>query len=68
MEFQSTRPVRGATWMRLPPVPAAGFQSTRPVRGATVAWLQLLPALSISIHAPRAGRDCHASNKPTVEN
>ena len=34
--FQSTRPVRGATWRRLWPRRRHGlFQSTRPVRGAT---------------------------------
>ena len=34
------------------------FQSTRPVRGATVARIMHLDAKSVSIHAPRAGRDC----------
>ena len=33
------------------------FQSTRPVRGATVAYNAVNFGLSISIHAPRAGRD-----------
>ena len=56
--FQSTLPVRGATW-----VWAAvegvnwGFQSTLPVRGATeAAWAADAQAL-ISIHAPREGSD-----------
>jgi len=34
--FQSTRPVRGATWQRSSsPSPVTSFQSTRPVWGAT---------------------------------
>ena len=33
------------------------FQSTRPVRGATAALLGAGVSVSISIHAPRAGRD-----------
>ncbi len=55
--FQSTRPVRGATqpnrqregWVR--------FQSTRPVRGATMAERICSQCGTVSIHAPRAGRD-----------
>ena len=36
IEFQSTRPVRGATPARIEPMPSnSRFQSTRPVRGAT---------------------------------
>ena len=35
----------------------AGFQSTRPVRGATFEHVGFLLSGSISIHAPRAGRD-----------
>ncbi len=34
-----------------------GFQSTRPARGATVVQLSIRRVLSVSIHAPRAGRD-----------
>ncbi len=43
--FQSTRPVRGATEMKVSTQTASAFQSTRPVRGATgqgegsAAWL-----------------------------
>ena len=33
------------------------FQSTRPVRGATSAKRLVPDYISISIHAPRAGRD-----------
>ena len=56
--FQSTRPVWGATIPNLETIPQrAGFQSTRPVWGATrkVTWFSTLP--TISIHAPRVGRD-----------
>ena len=56
--FQSTRPVRGATIFSPASVLLALFQSTRPVRGATVQMLQDVLANEISIHAPRAGRDC----------
>ena len=56
--FQSTRPLRGATlaasharWRH------TEFQSTRPLRGATTMRLIDADALSISIHAPLAGRD-----------
>ena len=35
-EFQSTRPVRGATFKQSATGRTGGFQSTRPVRGATV--------------------------------
>ena len=34
-EFQSTLPVRGATWRLYAENPNAEFQSTLPVRGAT---------------------------------
>ena len=37
------------------------FQSTRPVRGATSAKRLVPDYISISIHAPRAGRDHAAS-------
>ena len=36
MVFQSTPPVRGATYNKSPLLRAWGFQSTPPVRGATV--------------------------------
>ena len=36
----------------------AEFQSTRPVRGATRANLAEIHKVIVSIHAPRAGRDC----------
>ena len=55
--FQSTRPVWGAT-----PCAAHGhvpykFQSTRPVWGATAPQECQRPLCSVSIHAPRVGRD-----------
>ena len=37
------------------------FQSTRPVRGATIFDLRKHCVQTISIHAPRAGRDLHPS-------
>ena len=57
-QFQSTRPVWGATSAR--PTPAsrrAEFQSTRPVWGATLIIFSVKAPLGISIHAPRVGRD-----------
>ena len=67
--FQSTRPVRGATLHHAAPPSDPLFQSTRPVRGATSNSPHLKTPKTISIHAPRAGRDtarlppiCSASN------
>ena len=57
--FQSTRPVRGATWLENDLLLVTKFQSTRPVRGATQRGLRPPPMSEISIHAPRAGRDQH---------
>ena len=56
-EFQSTRPVWGATQTRQRPRLQALFQSTRPVWGATHGVLDRADLVSISIHAPRVGRD-----------
>ena len=56
--FQSTRPVRGATsYRRSLPSCGCSFQSTRPVRGATIEPTYTVRQVSVSIHAPRAGRD-----------
>ena len=57
--FQSTRPARGATGNG--DVSAIGdpFQSTRPARGATLSEGDKNQAPTISIHAPREGRDEH---------
>ncbi len=59
VEFQSTRPARGATTVCRPdPRLLSMFQSTRPARGATSA-MATMPSdgIVVSIHAPRAGRD-----------
>ena len=42
---------------------AESFQSTRPVRGATRDAFNGRQKCPISIHAPRAGRDCRAAGK-----
>ena len=56
-QFQSTRPVRGATLVSLARWIRIVFQSTRPVRGATAHILTAENKPKVSIHAPRAGRD-----------
>ncbi len=57
-QFQSTRPVRGATERDGEKVGSAySFQSTHPVRGATLEIHKLDGTLNISIHAPSAGCD-----------
>ena len=56
-EFQSTRPVWGATTAMTPLETAKLFQSTRPVWGATEAAHVDKLVLIVSIHAPRVGRD-----------
>ena len=57
-EFQSTRPVRGATPVQIAQIGQNYlFQSTRPVRGATARISTISRLMTISIHAPRAGRD-----------
>ncbi len=56
--FQSTRPVWGATLFRVPPHARMDqFQSTRPVWGATGVQRRPCGSWSVSIHAPRVGRD-----------
>ena len=55
--FQSTRPARGATITPTPRRGSTTFQSTRPARGATPQGKYNPLGLSVSIHAPRAGRD-----------
>ena len=59
-KFQSTLPVRGATFFLMGKTHLMReFQSTLPVRGATSAgasFIQDRP--KISIHAPREGSDC----------
>ena len=55
--FQSTRPARGATFTRLWRGGSNRFQSTRPARGATGIVYKDFANDTISIHAPREGRD-----------
>ena len=56
--FQSTRPVWGATFVFVHPVSQSDiFQSTRPVWGATSHIFYHFWEATISIHAPRVGRD-----------
>ena len=57
MEFQSTRPARGATISGHKTDAASIFQSTRPARGATGIFKGKPAKVVISIHAPREGRD-----------
>ena len=57
LEFQSTRPARGATDEPGADVGRVLFQSTRPARGATVGLWRREIRRHVSIHAPRAGRD-----------
>ena len=57
MEFQSTRPVWGATISAEELDLTALFQSTRPVWGATQRNTGSPRNGTVSIHAPRVGRD-----------
>ena len=56
-EFQSTRPVWGATPAVCMFSRMEMFQSTRPVWGATSGAMQDMRRSRVSIHAPRVGRD-----------
>ena len=65
--FQSTRPLRGATYEIDGYTDYVAFQSPRPWGGATPAPLLAVSAtMSISIHAPLAGRDRAAFARLTV--
>ena len=55
--FQSTRPARGATETLDLSSNLGRFQSTRPARGATRSTLSAADHFTVSIHAPRTGRD-----------
>ena len=55
--FQSTHPLRGATFSVTSRMWGLVFQSTHPLRGATYKQQGLCPASLISIHAPLAGCD-----------
>ena len=56
-EFQSTRPVRGATWreMEMEAGQLVSIHAPRAGRDAVILGEQ--PTKRVSIHAPRAGRD-----------
>ncbi len=57
-QFQSTPPVRGATYQVGGHFDhTAPFQSTPPVRGATGGYIATEAERDVSIHAPRAGSD-----------
>ena len=56
-EFQSTRPMRGATFLWYQRLYGELFQSTRPMRGATIRLFIFSESVRVSIHAPHAGRD-----------
>ena len=64
--FQSTLPVKGATWLADRIDYKSVFQSTLPVKGATnmLAWSH--SDLRISIHAPREGSDYFRSLKSLI--
>ena len=55
--FQSTLPLRGATWTCSTSTTSTSFQSTLPLRGATGHCHTLLSGHAISIHTPLAGSD-----------
>ena len=57
VEFQSTRPMRGATPIGQDQLIPGVFQSTRPMRGATFGFSLDAGFTGVSIHAPHAGRD-----------
>ena len=56
-QFQSTRPVWGATCFAIFGWILFEFQSTRPVWGATFRNIADYYKVQVSIHAPRVGRD-----------
>jgi len=55
--FQSTLPVRGATYIFHPQLDLVQFQSTLPVRGATKGETVVVSPVDVSIHAPGEGSD-----------
>ena len=56
-QFQSTHPLRGATFTNKMPKLMILFQSTHPLRGATTFANNTWEKIVISIHAPLAGCD-----------
>ena len=70
-QFQPTRPLRGATDIRLDiRLPQKQFQPTRPLRGATTSFVMSTTiSRAISTHAPLAGRDgvvAHIAESPAI--
>ena len=65
-EFQSTRPVWGATPAVCMFSRMEMFQSTRPVWGATSGAMQDMRRSRVSIHAPRVGRDRRLAHERSV--
>ena len=67
--FQSTRPIRGATFcVSLQKTEIQAFQSTRPIRGATSRCQRFGTGCQISIHAPHTGRDLGCTTMPMGPN
>ena len=67
--FQSTLPLRGATWTCSTSTTSTSFQSTLPLRGATGHCHTLLSGHAISIHTPLAGSDaCLSHTLPASAN
>ena len=57
VKFQSTHPLRGATFCICRAFARSTFQSTHPLRGATIPVRMVKKESKISIHAPLAGCD-----------
>ena len=55
--FQSTLPVKGATYWRSSKSAVCKFQSTLPVKGATAPPTAMTSFRFVSIHAPGEGSD-----------
>ena len=62
--FQSTHPMRGATWEKKMSAESRTFQSTHPMRGATDTTGTPSVQVTISIHAPHAGCDRRLRHGP----
>ena len=62
--FQSTHPLRGATFATILDSKLSKFQSTHPLRGATNRLTYNVLSNHISIHAPLAGCDYEVQPKP----
>ena len=65
-KFQSTRPVRGATYDAGVAAYADWFQSTRPVRGATLIGMSLLDELSFQSTRPVRGATTAHHRSPAL--